>query len=86
MVFAAPKLPNNSSLGDWNLPSGSPRICLSLPVARAKCRAAKPQLLHVRDDVVAELGALDFRRAFHLARKVEGDALAADRAVQSFED
>ena len=30
--------------------------------------------------------ALDFRRAFHLAREIVGDPLAADRAVQAFED
>ena len=38
------------------------------------------------DDVVAKRGTLDFRRTGHLPRKVVGDALAADRAVQSFEN
>jgi hypothetical protein len=40
----------------------------------------------VRDDVVAELAALDLRRAFHQSREVVGDALAADGAVEAFED
>jgi len=40
----------------------------------------------VRDDVAAKLAAFDFRRAFHLAGEVVGDALAADRSVQAFQD
>ena len=39
------------------------------------------QNLHIRDDVVAELGALDFRRAGHLAREIAGNALAANCAL-----
>ena len=37
--------------------------------------------LHVRDDVIAELRALDLGRAFHLAREIVGHAFAGDRAV-----
>ena len=40
----------------------------------------------MRDDVVAELRALDLGRAFHQAREIVGDALAADGAVQAFQD
>lgn len=48
--------------------------------------SARPPALHVRDNVIAKFGALDFRRAFHLAREIVSDPLAGDRAVQSFED
>ena len=40
----------------------------------------------MRDDVVAERRALDFRRAFHQAREIVGDFLGADRAVQALDD
>ena len=51
-------------------------------------RRSKPGLAisHVLNDVFAKLGALDFRRAFHLAGEIVGDALAGDRAVQAFDD
>ena len=42
--------------------------------------------LHIRDNVIAELRAFDFRGAFHLAGKVVGDAFAGDRAVETFDD
>jgi hypothetical protein len=42
--------------------------------------------LHIRDDIVAELRAFDFRGAFHLAGEVVGDALAADRAIETLEN
>jgi hypothetical protein len=42
--------------------------------------------LHVGDDVVAELAALDFGAAFHLAGEIVGDALGGNGAVQAFED
>jgi hypothetical protein len=40
----------------------------------------------VLNNIVAELRALDFRRAVHLAGKVIGNAFAANRAVQTFDE
>src|ERR1051325_5310383 len=42
--------------------------------------------LHVGNDVIAELRALDLRRAFHQTREVVGHALGRDRAVEAFEN
>ena len=39
----------------------------------------------MRDDVIAELGALDLGGTFHLAGEVVGDFLAADGAVEALE-
>ncbi len=42
--------------------------------------------LHVVDNVLTELGALDLRRVVHQAREIVGDAFARDRAIQAFDD
>src|SRR5690242_8732356 len=41
---------------------------------------------HVGDDIVAECGTFDLGRAFHLARKIIGDLLRANGAVQTFDN
>jgi len=41
---------------------------------------------HVADDIIAEFRAFDLGGVVHLAGKIVGDAFAADRAVQAFED
>ena len=38
------------------------------------------------DNVIAELRALDLRRALHQAGEIVGDAFAGDGAVQAFQD
>ena len=38
---------------------------------------------HVRDDVVAELRALDLRRAVHEPCEIVGDAFAADEVIEN---
>ena len=45
-----------------------------------------PTTSHVADDIIAELRALDLRRAFHLAGEVVCDTLAADGAIKTFEN
>ena len=61
-------------------------------MAKKKATVNRPPLqirllqLHVGDDVVAELRALDFGRAFHLAGEIVGDSLGADGAVEALED
>jgi SpoVK/Ycf46/Vps4 family AAA+-type ATPase len=45
-----------------------------------------PRPSHVRDEVVPELAALHFGRAFHEAGEVVGDLLARDRAVDALDD
>ena len=40
----------------------------------------------MRNDIVAKLRAFDFRAAFHQPREIISHALAADRAVQAFQD
>ena len=41
---------------------------------------------HVRDQVVSEFGALDLGCAIHLAGEIVGDALAGNRAIESFQN
>ena len=37
--------------------------------------------LHVLDDVIAELGALDFGGSFHLAGEIVGDPFGGDGSI-----
>src|SRR5207302_7455230 len=41
---------------------------------------------HVSDHVAAKLATFDFHRAIHQAREIVSDALARDRALQTFQD
>src|SRR5882724_2384550 len=49
-------------------------------------RSCFQKRLHVRDDVVTELRALDLGGTIHLAGEVVGDAFAAGGAVQAIDD
>ena len=42
--------------------------------------------LHVIDNVRAKFAAFDLGRIFHLARKIIGDAFAADGAIQALQN
>src|SRR5437870_3196865 len=51
----------------------------------SSCSSCLRGELHVRDDVLAELAALDLRRAFHQPREVISHPLARDRAVETLD-
>src|SRR5262245_4166868 len=54
--------------------------------ARPIAITASPVASHVRDDLVAELAALDLARALHQAGEVVGDVLARDGPVHALDD
>src|SRR5208337_4155549 len=53
---------------------------------RSAYDVAARALLHVLDDIIPELGALDLRGPGHLAGKIVRDPFGANGAVQAFED
>jgi len=68
---------------DWaGRPAGTERRRPSAPGDVDACL----RCLHVLDDVVPELGALDFRGPGHLAGEIVGHPLRANRTVQTFKD